>query len=480
MKLSSLFKNTIFYGVITILPRVLNLILTPLHIDNFLKSEYGIYQGIFAYLILGNVFLTYGMETAFFRFANKENNSKKVESTALASLFITTFVAILGAWFFKEMISGWINYPQEFVAYALLILGIDTLCVIPFAWLRNRGKSLKYALLKLLNISVNLLLNLFFFLALPSLLKENQLWQLAQAPNKIHYVFIANLVASLVTLFAFLPLIFRIGFRFDFSLWKKMFRYAFPIFIAGIAFSINEAFDRIFIRMFFDETSADEMVGVYAACYKMGVFMTLFITAYKLGVEPFFFREATDKNAPKTYAKITEFFSISSASILLIVSVYIDIFKRILIPNSLYWEALWIVPLILLANLCLGIYHSLSVWYKVTDRTHYGAYISVIGALVTIGSNLLFVPTMGYRGAALATLLAYATMMLLSLFLGQKKYPIPYNFKTIGLFLGGSIGLSFLNFYAFEKNIYSGTLFVLLYATAFGFYVKRNFFQKQK
>ncbi|MDO4764337.1 MAG: oligosaccharide flippase family protein, partial [Flavobacteriaceae bacterium] len=333
MKFGNLFKNTIFYGLITILPRVLNLVLTPLHIDNFLKSEYGIYQGIFAYLILGNVFLAYGMETAFFRFANKESDFKRVESTALTSLFATTLGVLGIVWLLKLPISNAINYPTEFVSYAIFILGLDTLCVIPFAWLRNRGKSLVYALLKLLNISVNLGLNLFFFLALPYLLKENDFWQWAEAPNKIHYVFIANLVASLVTLIGFLPLILRIGFQFDFSLWRRMFRYAFPIFIAGIAFSINEAFDRIFIRMFSDAASADEMVGIYAACYKMGVFMTLFITAYKLGVEPFFFREASNQNAPRTYAKITEFFTISGASILLIVSVYVDVFKRILIPN---------------------------------------------------------------------------------------------------------------------------------------------------
>lgn len=464
MKLTHLFKHTAIYGVATILPRLLNLILTPLHIDNLQKSQYGVYQGIFAYMILGNVLLTYGMETAFFRFINKEENKKQVQSTTLTSLVISTFAFLCLGFLLEEKMAYFFNYPTIFIRYAILILALDALVAIPFAWFRSQGKSLSYTFIKIGNVSVNLLLNLFFFLIFPSLAEKNpDFWQWLHFSDKVEYVFLANFVASFLT-FVFLLKIYRnIGLGFSFSLFKKLFSYGFPILVAGIAFSINEGFDRIFIRMFSPETTADATVGVYSACYKMGVFMTLFVTAYKLGVEPFFFSASNDKNAPQTYATMMRFFVITTSFILLFVSVYTDIFKIFLIPNASYWEALWIVPFVLLANLCLGIYHNLSVWYKVTDNTNYGAYISILGGVVTIVANFVLVPLMGYRGAAVATLLAYATMMLVSFWIGQRKYFIPYELRSIGIYLIGSITASFLNFYIFERNIYSGTFLVLFY-----------------
>lgn len=242
-----------------------------------------------------------------------------------------------------------------------------------------------------------------------------------------------------------------------------MVRYAFPILVAGIAFAVNEGFDRVFLRMLLPAETAEATIGVYSACYKMGVFMTLFVTAYKLGIEPFFFSNAHDKNAPKTYALITEYFTIFGAGMLLFITVFTDLFKKILIPTPAFWEALWIVPIILLANLCLGIYHSLSVWYKITDRTHFGAYLSVLGMIITVTLNFVLIPIIGYKGSALATLATYWVMMLVSYWVGQKKYPIPYNTKKIGMYLTISIVFSFLSFYIFNRNLYIGIFLLLIY-----------------
>lgn len=475
MKISHLIRHTAIYGLATVLPRVLNLLLTPLHTQGstLTQEQYGVYQGLFAYMILGNVLLTYGMETAFFRFMNREEDPRRVAATTLTSLLVTTMgflcVSLVGA----ETIATLLDYPVIYIKYAVWILALDTLVAIPFAWYRNEGKSLRYASIKIANVTLNLGLNLLFLLYFPRLAQQDKLPEVLTFTDNTQYIFLANLIASAFTLAVVLPLYRKIGLCWDYALWKKLFRYAFPVLIAGIAFSVNEAFDRIFIRMLYPAGEADTVVGMYAGCYKMGVFMTLFITAYKLGVEPFFFSSALDKKAPTTYAKVTTYFTIFSGGILLFVCVYIDLLKWLLIPNQAYWEGLQIVPFILLANLCLGIYHSMSVWYKVTDRTHWGAIISVIGGGITIVANLTLIPAIGYLGAAVATLLAYAGMMLISYWVGQYKYPVPYG-KGVWGFLLLAVLLSAMVFYGFQRNLYIGTLCLISYAVlAFGYLRKQ-------
>ncbi|MDO4230481.1 MAG: polysaccharide biosynthesis C-terminal domain-containing protein, partial [Capnocytophaga sp.] len=447
-KLKKLFKHTFIYGLATVLPRVLTLLLTRLYVDKLDTNDFGIYSGLFVYLILGNVLLSYGMETAFFRFMNKEADAKKVQSTALTSLTISSLLFLGITLLLQNQIAEWLNYDVKYIQYAIYILVLDALVVIPFAWLRNEGKATLYALIKIGNVVVNLLLNLYFFLLLET--------HIEKTGEGVIFIFVANFIASLLTFLVLLPLYSRIKFSFSVVLWKQMMRYGFPVLIAGIAFAVNEGFDRVFLRMLLPTETADATIGVYSACYKMGVFMTLFVTAYKLGVEPFFFSNAQDKNAPKTYALVTEYFTIFGAFILLFITVFTDLFKYILIPNAAYWEALWIVPIILLANLCLGIYHSLSVWYKITDRTNFGAYLSVLGMAITVIVNFLLIPIISYKGSALATLATYFVMMMLSFWFGQKKYPIPYNIKKMGLYLGFSVVSSFLVFYIFDRNIYVG------------------------
>jgi O-antigen/teichoic acid export membrane protein len=474
-----LFKQTFIYGLATVLPRVLAVILVPLYTTVMLPEEYGVYATLMAYLILGNVLLSYGMETAFFRFINKDVSRQKiVQSTTLTSLTVSTLLFLGIALLFTNSIAAVSEFKPEYVIYGLLILALDALVVLPFVWFRANEKPMKYAFVKIFNVCINLGFNLFFFLALPKLAETGNFWDTIWFPeNKVAYVFIANLIASAVTLLVLLPLYVKIGFGFNKTIWKQMIKYAFPVLVAGIAFSINEAFDRILLKYLLPENIAEVQVGLYSACYKLGMFMTLFVMAFRLGIEPFFFNHASNSKAKNTYATITKYFTLFGCLILLVVVVYIDVFKKILIPNSQYWEALKIVPLILLANLFLGIYHNLSVWYKVTDRTKYGAYISVFAAMVTLVLNYILIPVIGYMGSAIATLAAYGSMMVLSYLYGRKYYDVPYDVKKIIGYLLMAIGFSAVSFYVFNGNIWLGTALLLVFA-AIMFYSEKNEFLK--
>lgn len=480
-----LFKQTFIYGLATVLPRALAIFLVPLYVVVLGREQYGIYASIMAFLILGNVLLSYGMETAFFRFINKDATKKTlVQSTALSSLTISTFLFLIVALFFRNSLASFLEYQPEFITYGLLILALDALAVLPFVWFRANEKPMKYALLKIFNVVINLGFNLFFFLVLPIWAAKDptSFWNriLLEDTNKVAYVFIANLIASAVTLVVLMPLYVKIGFKLNTTIWKQMIRYAFPVLIAGIAFSINEAFDKILLKYMLPSEIANKEVGIYAACYKLGVFMTLFATAFRLGIEPFFFQHAKSKNAKETYATITKYFAVLGSFILLFVIVYIDIFKRLLIPDSSFWEALSIVPIILLANLCLGLYHNLSVWYKITDRTKFGAYISVFGAIITLVLNIALIPIISYKGSAIATLAAYGSMMVLSYYFGRKYYRVPYNLKKIGFYVLLSVVFSVLSFYIFEGNILIGTALLLVFVTAIYFSEKKDLKQLLK
>lgn len=472
-----LFKQTFIYGLATVLPRVLSVILVPLYVKVLLPEEYGIYSTVMAFLILGNVLLSYGMETAFFRFVTKDVSQQKiVQSTTLTSITISTLIFLGITLLFRNYIAEVSEFKPEYVTYGLLILALDALVVLPFVWFRANEKPMKYATIKIFNVVVNLVFNLFFLLMLPKLAESSSYWNSFWFPdNKVAYVFIANLIASAVTLLVLLPLYVKIGFGFSKTIWKQMMKYAIPVLIAGIAFSINEAFDRILLKYLLPENIAEVQVGLYSACYKLGMFMTLFVMAFRLGIEPFFFNHSGHENAKNTYATITKYFTLFGCLILLVVVVYIDIFKQILIPNSQYWEALKIVPLILLANLFLGIYHNLSVWYKVTDRTKFGAYISVFAALVTLVLNYVLIPIIGYMGSAIATLSAYGSMMVLSYLYGRKYYDVPYEVKKISGYLVMAIGFSAISFYVFNGNIWIGTALLVVFAVIMFYSEKKEF-----
>ena len=473
-----LFKQTFIYGLATVLPRILSVILVPLYVEVLLPEEYGVYASLMAFLILGNVLLSYGMETAFFRFVTKKGSKDQeiVESTTLTSLTISALLFLAITLLFRNPIAEISEFKVEYVTYGLWILALDALVVLPFVWFRVNEKPMRYAVIKILNVCINLGLNLFFFLVLPKLATNSGFWESLWNPeNKVAYIFISNLIASAITLGMLLPIYIKIGFGFNSAIWKKMMKYAIPVLIAGIAFSVNEAFDRILLKYLLPQDIAEVQVGLYSACYKLGMFMTLFVMAFRLGIEPFFFNYSGQSNAKITYAAITKYFTLFGCLILLVVIIYIDIFKRILIPNDQYWEALKIVPLILLANLFLGIYHNLSVWYKVTDRTKYGAYISVFSAVVTLVLNYVLIPYIGYIGSAIATLAAYGSMMVLSYLYGRKYYDVPYDLKKIAGFLILAIAFSAISFYGLPGNIWVGTLLLLLFVAILVYSEKNEF-----
>ena len=443
----NLFKQTVIYGLATVLPRMISFLLNPIYTSVLPKQEFADVSIIFAWLVFFNVILSYGMETAFFRFYNSEENKKNVISTATISLFWTSLIFLLVALLNRKTLSNWANVNVEYITYTIWILVLDALAIIPFSKLRANKKPMVYAVIKIGNVSLNFALNLFFLLLLPQLAKSNPsgFFNTIFYENfEVGYIFVSSLIASLLTFVVVSPDYFKIKWHFDFSLWKKMIKYGFPILIAGIAFAINEHFDKILLE-WLKVPKAD--IGAYSACYKIGMFMVLFRTAYTLGIEPFFFSHASNENAQQTYATITKYFVIFGSFITLFVIAFVDLFKHLLVPNPDYWDAIKVVPLIVLANFFLGIYTNLSVWYKLIDKTKIGAYISIIGAFVTIVLNFLLIPSISYYGSAIATIAAYGTMMVISYQLGQKKYPIPYDLNKIGSYLGLTILFSAIAFY---------------------------------
>lgn len=463
----SLFKQTFIYGLATVLPRMLSFLLVPLYTSEAVLSspaEYGKVSVIFSYFVLFNVILAYGMETAFFRFFNKEEDKEKVIGTSTVSLLISSLGFFVIALLLQDQISNFIDIDVKYINLVMWILLLDGLVIIPFAWLRANEKPTRYAIIKIMNVCVNIGLNLFFLLALKNVASTSGLLETIYRPNfEISYIFIANLVASGFTLVLMASFYINLKYKFDRKLWKQMMRYALPVLIAGIAFSINETFDRILLKELLPSDIAENEIGMYSACYKLALFMTLFATAYRLGIEPYFFSHAQTENPQKNYANILEFFVAFGSIILLTVVVFADVLKPFIIRSQAYWEAMWIVPIILLANFCLGIYHNLSVWYKITDRTKFGAYISAVGALVTLVINLMFIKTYSYKASAIATLIAYASMMMLSYYFGRKYYPIPYNLKKIGLYLSVSIGLSAMSFYLYRENYVIGIVMLVVF-----------------
>jgi len=428
-------------------------------------ETYGEISVIFSWFAIFNVVLAYGMETAFFRFFNKYSDKENVISTSLISLLISSLMFFVVSLIFKETFSSLIDVQESLMLYIILILVLDALAIVPFAWLRAMERPLRYSIVKVTSVAMNLLLNIFFLTALPELAdKGPSFWAEIYKENfQIEYVFIANVISSGIALLWVCGIYFDSKYSFDERLLKQMLKYSLPIMVAGLAFTVNEVFDRILLDRLLPEDIAKAEIGKYSACYKLAVFMTLFGTAFRLGVEPFFFSHANTENPKKAYAQITNYFVIMGSLIFLGVMVFIDPLKKLLVRDAAFWEALDVVPIILLASFCLGIYHNLSVWYKVTDRTKFGAYISSVGAIITLAINISLIPKIGYMASAWATLAAYGSMMILSYYFGKKYYPIPYNMRKIVFYLSVSLVFSILSFYVFNRNLIAGSILFLLF-----------------
>jgi len=445
----NLFKQTAVYGLATVIPRIFSFLLTPLYTGVLLESDYGNTSLVFAGMAFFNVLLAYGMETAFFRFYHSENKNS-VLNTSTISLFWSSIAFLVVALLGRKYLAQAGGIDTEYVTYTIWTLVLDALVIIPFSKLRAQGRPMLYAAIKIGNVLVLLLFNLFFLIWLKDLAAASPdgFWSTIYIKNfEVGYIFVSTLIASLLTFIVLLPHYLKTDWHFDFKLWKRMMRYSLPVLVAGIAFIINETFDRFFLEHLLPESIAKSEIGIYSACYKLAVFMTLFSTAFRLGIEPFFFSHAKNENAPQTYATITKYFVIFGSVILLGVVAFADLLKFLMLRNDVYWVGMKVVPLIILANFFLGIYTNLSVWYKLSDKTKIGANISIVGAVITITLNFILIPYISYMGSAIATIAAYGTMMVVSYYLGNKYYPIPYDMKKICLYLGLSIILSSLSFY---------------------------------
>lgn len=464
--LKGFFKDTIIYGIAAVLPRAINILLTRLHTDKLETDKFAenTWYFVFAAYFIG--FLTFGLETAFFRFFTKEKEKGKVVSTAFITLVTTVTIFLITLLVFNNQFAGWLGFknPQH-LKILTLVTAFDTFVVIPFAYLRVTNRPIKFAGIKIANILIYAFCNLFFLSFIPYALKNNiglpdVLVNHYKNTPTVVYIFIANLIASFATFLLLLPSMFKFKFEFDKALLRKMLNYGIPIMIGTLAYVTNENLDKLLLR---DEIGESQM-GVYAACYKLGVFMTLYITAFRLGAEPFFFNEAGKANAKEKYAIIMKWFSILGAFFMLTVVAFIKLPASILLSKPEYFEALAIVPIILLANLLLGVYNNLSIWYKLTDKTKYGMYFSIFGAIITICLNLLLIPKIGFMASAWATLAAYGSMCIISYFYGKKHYKVPYQFQRILLYIAISVGLSFLSFYQFKDNYIVSTILVTAFA----------------
>ena len=445
----------------------MNFILVPLHTGTLKTSSYSDNTIFYVYAAFFNVLLTYGMETAFFRFFSKSKEQGKVYSTVLISLVSSTLLFLVVVLLFSSQLSDWFGLQQSYFNLLIGVLVLDTLVVAPFAYLRATGKPIRFTAVKLSNIAIYVGLNFFFLWAIP---RFNLEFNWYQENNLVQYIFIANLFASVATLLLLIPYFLKFKWQFDTRIFKQLLNYSWPIMVAGLAYVINENFDKWLIP----DLLGRDINGAYSGCYKIAVFMTIFIQAFRLGAEPFFFNHAKERNAKETYATIMKFFVIFGSFIFLLILAYLDFFKELLVKDESYWIAMDIVPIVLLANLCLGIYFNLAIWYKLTDKTRFGMYISLIGAGITIGFNYIMIPKYGFIAAAWTTLAAYGTMMLISYLLGQKYYKVPYEILRIGLYLILAVVLGIVILYKEEPSYLMNTGLVLLFLITSLFIEKRN------
>jgi O-antigen/teichoic acid export membrane protein len=432
-----------------------------------------------------NALLAFGMETTYFRYLNKyENDKQKVYNNTFFTVTLMALIFLLFTFLFVDDIAAWIqkgdvNDPDyaRYIKYFMYILVADALAVIPFAKLRADGRPLRYSFIKFVNILTFIGLNLLFIFVFPLIIKEG--WYGAEyimgwyREGWVGYVFISNLIASLITLLLLVPELLKLTFTYDIALVKEMFVYSLPVLIANISFIINENIDKIFLGQLLPPNISVQEVGIYAACCKIAIFLSIFINAFRLGAEPFFFSHAKNKNATETYARIMNYFVIAVSLIFVLLVANIELLKYFIkgkdaVEQALYWSGLRIVPILLFGYVSLGIYINLSIWYKLSDQTRYGLYISGIGAILTIVLNIIFIPMYGYMASAWISLTAYTVMMVLSYFWGQKNYPIPYNLKKNIIYLLASVCIVFIAFVVFERNLLIGNaLFIIFTGTIF-------------
>lgn len=432
-----------WYGVSSIAARFINYLLTPyLTSTSVLKvSDYGKMSLVYAAIPLLNVLFTYGFETAYFRFSQRKEFQPTLNSTASISLFISTIIFSLVLWTFRDSLAVLAGIPNEpqLIKVSILIIALDTLATIPFAKLRHEGRPIKYAFVRIFGILVNIAATIFFLSYCPKIIADNpgswiSLFYRTDI-NPVTYVVIATLLQSALTLLLLMGQIGSIKLEFNKELWKEMMIYALPLIIVGMGGMINETFDRLMLNWWVPGsiTFKEEQVGIYSACYKLSLLISLFTQAFRMGAEPFFFKQAEGLNPQRTYARVMKFFVITVTLMFLLVSLFLPVFKYFVGKN--YWVGLAVVPILLLANMFLGIYYNLSIWYKLGNKTKAGAWITITGAVITIIINRLFIPRYSFMACAWATFFCYGSMMVISFVWGQKEYRVPYPTKKLVAYL---------------------------------------------
>ncbi len=455
MSLRKLAGETVIYGVSSILGRVLNFLLVPLYSNIFPKEEYGVVALLFSPIAFLMVLFTYRMEVAYFRFGTDMSLGRQnTFNTSFFSILISTLILGILIFALSPLYASWyaIEKYQPYIYICVGIICLDTLSELPYAELRLQSRSMRFAIIRLVNIFVNLGLNLFFLVFCPWALEHGSFEfmhgfiQSVYSPEiGIGYIFIANLAASLVAFILLSPTLRQFKFQFDKELWRGMMSYVLPLVLVGFAYLINEMLDKLLLPKLLPGTPEENKaaLGIYALNYKLAIIISLFTQAFRYGAEPFFFRNKNEENARSLYATVAKYFLIVGAIGFLAVALYLDLFK--LIIGKDYWEGLKIVPIILVANVFLGLYYNFSVWYKLIDKTMWGAYISIGGAIITVLLNFWWIPILGYMGAAWATLICYGAMTAACYFTGKKFYPIPYSIFRMSFYLILAIGIYLLS-----------------------------------
>ena len=429
--------QTIWYGLSSIAARFISYLLVPYLTYKFTESAYGEMSIVYSFIPFLNVIVSHGMETAYFRFGTKENE-EKIYHTSSFSMFMVTIVVLIGLIYWSLPIAQLLQITAhpEYITLMAWVVGLDALTTIPFSRLRLQEKPKKFAVIKIGGIVSNIAATYFFISILPQYLQThtNSILASIYKPEwSVGYILVAGIVQNVFVLLLLKKEISALRFSFDFGLWKEMMMYALPLILVGLGGMVNETLDRIMLGWWAPGGSPEAnkaIVGIYSACYKLSILITISVQAFRMGAEPFFFKQSSSDNAQKTYARVMKFFVITLCIMFLMVALYLDVWKEF-IRNPAMYVGLKVVPILLLANIFLGIYYNLSIWYKLSNKTMAGAWITLLGALITIAINYLAIPYFGFMASAWATFFCYGTMMVVSYKWGQKVYPIPYATKKL-------------------------------------------------
>jgi O-antigen/teichoic acid export membrane protein len=464
-----LLGQTAIYGLTTVVIRLFPFVISPFITNAFGPKALAPFIDFYSVAGIIIVLLSHGMETTFFRFAEKTDDTRKLISTSTLSVISASLVFMIFCYVFRTGLAIAFKTPDQInlLTMMLFVLGLDGLSTMPFVILRKAGRPRKFAFVKIINGIINFLLVIFFIVVLPRFGEKGILGFSYNKNFGIGYVFVANLAASGATFLLLINELKQVSIKyFDFKLWQKMISYSLPITIAGLAGIVNETMDRQFLKFLLPENTAAEQMAIYGAVCKLVTFLTLFRQAYLLGIEPFFFSHAKNENSGKSYANLMNMFVIVNCVILLFLCANLGWLGKYYLSNSAYNSGIPIVPIVLIAAVFLGIYLNISVWYKLSDRTIFGAYLSILGALITIGINFYFIPKYGYWASTWATFFSYFVMMAVSYFLGQYYYPIPYHLRKNLIYLIASIAFSCVSYYVFGGNLLLGNALFLVYLFA--------------